>query len=103
MASIPIFGYLPMRKDTCSQWHVACFPPDSAHPAVPGTSDSSPIGVSPMASVSGPVCRGTGAVRALAGLSKPSASCCRAGSGAVCALAIGADISGSEGGSWAVR
>ena len=99
MASIPILGYLPMRKDTCSQWHAACFPPDSAHPAVPGTSDSSPIGVLPMASVSGPVCRGTGAVRALAGLSKPSASCCREGSGAVCALAIGAGVSESEGGS----
>ena len=54
------------------------------HPAVP---------------VSGPVCRGTGAVRALAGLSKPSASCFRAGSGAVCALAIGTDIFDSEGGS----
>ena len=72
---------------------------DSAHPAVPGTSDSSPMGVSPMVSVSGPVCRGTGAVQALAGLSKPSASCFRAGSGAVCALAISADISDSEGGS----
>ena len=35
---------------------------------------------------------------ALAGLSKPSASCFRAGSGAVCALAVGADISSdSEG------
>ena len=57
------------------------------------------MGVSPMASVSGPVCRGTGAVRALAGLSKPSASCFRAGSGAVLALAIGAGVSSdSEGG-----
>ena len=35
MASIPIFEYLPMRKDTFSQWHAACFPPDPAHPAVP--------------------------------------------------------------------
>ena len=51
-----------------------------------------------MASISGPVCRGTGAVLALAGLSKPSASCFRAGSGAVCALAVGAGISSdSEG------
>ena len=100
MASIPIFGYLPMRKDTCSQWHAACFLPDSAHPAVPGTSDSSPMGVSPMASVSGPVCRGTGAVQALAGLSKPSASCSRLGSGAVFALVGGLAVSSdSEGGS----
>ena len=45
MASIPILGYLPMRKDTCSQWHSACFPPDSAHPTVPGASDSSAMGV----------------------------------------------------------
>ena len=94
MASIPIFGYLPMKKETCSQWHSACCPPDPAHPAAPGASDSSPMGVSPMASISGPVCRGTGASLALAGLSKPSASCLiRAGSGAVCALAVGADIS----------
>ena len=98
MGSIPIFGYLPMRKDTCSQWHSACFPPDPAHPAVPGASDSSPMGVSPMASISGLVCRGTGAVLALAGLSNASASCFRAGSGAVCTLAVGAGISSdSEG------
>ena len=52
-----------------------------------------------MASVSGPVCRGTGAVRALAGLSKPSASCSRLGSGAVFALVGGLAVSSdSKGG-----
>ena len=73
MASIPIFGYLAMRKDTCSQWHSACFPPDPAHPAVPGASDSSAMGVSPMLSRVGSVCWATGAVLALAGLSNASA------------------------------
>ena len=63
MASIPIFGYLPMRKDTCSQWHSTCFPPDPAHPTVPGASDSSAMGVSPMLSRVGSLCRATGAVK----------------------------------------
>ena len=67
MASIPIFGYLPMRKDMCSQWHSTCFPPDPAHPTVPGASDSSAMGVSPMLSRFGSVCRATGAVLALVG------------------------------------
>ena len=84
MASIPIFGYLPMRKDTCLQWHSTCFPPDPAHPTVPGASDSSAMGVSPMLSRVGSVCRATGAVLALAGLSNASASCSRLGSWAVC-------------------
>ena len=98
MAFIPIFGYLPMRKDTCSQWHSACFPPDPAHPAVPGASDSSPMGVSPMLSRVGSVCRATGAVLALTGLSNASASCSRLGSGAVFALVGGLAISSdSEG------
>ena len=86
MASIPIFGYLRMRKDTCSQWHSTCFPPDQAHPTVPGAADSSTMGVSPMLSRVGSVCRATGAVLALSGLSNASASCSRLGSGAVCAL-----------------
>ena len=98
MASIPIFGYLPMRKDTCSQWHSACFPPDPAHPAVPGASDSSAMGVSPMLSRIGSVCRATGAVQALAGLSNALASCSRLGSGAVFALVGGLAVSSdSEG------
>ena len=86
MASIPIFGYLPMRKDTCSQWHSACLPPGPARPAVPGASDSSDMGVWPMLSRGGSVCRATGGVLALAGLSNASASCSRLGSGAVFAL-----------------
>ena len=98
MASIPIFGYLPMRKDTCSQWHSTSFFPDPAHPTVPGASDSSAMGVSPMLSRVGSLCRATGAVLALAGLSDASASCCRLGSGAVFALvgsqAISSDSEG---------
>ena len=74
MASVPIFGYLPMRKDTCSQWHSTCFPPDQAHPTVPGASDSSAMGVSPMLFRVGFVCRATGAVLALVGLSNASAA-----------------------------
>ena len=98
MASIPIFGYLPMRKDMCSQWHSTCLPSDPAHPTVPGASDSSAMGVSPMSSRFGSVCRATGAVLALVGLSDASASCSRLGSGAVCALVGGLAISSeSEG------
>ena len=98
MASVPIFGYLPMRKDTCSQWHSACFPPDPAHLAVPGASDSSAMGVSPMLSRVGSVCRATGAVLALVGLSNASASCSRLGSEAVFALVGGLAVSSdSEG------
>ena len=81
MVSILIFGYLPMRKDTCSQWHSACLQLDLAHPTVPGASDSSAMGVSPMLSRFGSVCRATGAVLALAGLSNASASCSKAGFG----------------------
>ena len=86
MSSIPVVGYLPMRRDTCSQWHSAFFPPDLAHPAVPGASDSSAMGVSPMLSRVGSVCRATGAFLALAGRSNASASCSRLGSGAVFAF-----------------
>ena len=98
MAFILIFGYLPMRKDTCSQWHSTCFPPDPAHPTVPGASDSSAMGVSPMLSRVGSVCRATGAVLALTGLSNASASCSSLGSGALFALVGGLAISSdSEG------
>ena len=93
MASIPIFGYLPIRKDTCLQCHSTCFTPDPAHPTVPGASDSSAMGVSPMLSCFGSVCRATGAVLALVCLSNASASCSRLGSGAVCALVGGLVIS----------
>ena len=96
MASIPIFGYLPMRKDTCSQWHSTCLRHDPAHPTVPGASDSSAMGVSPMLSRAGSVCRATGAVLALVGLSNASASCSRLGSGAVCALVGGLAISSNS-------
>ena len=89
MASNPIFGYLPMRKDTCSQWHSTCFLPDPAHRTVPDASDTSAVGVSPMSSRFGSVCRATGAVLALVGLSNASASCSRLGLGAVCALVGG--------------
>ena len=98
MASIPIIGYLLMRKDTCSQWHSRCFPPDPAHHTGPDASDSSAMGVSPMLSRFGSVCRATGAVLALVGLSNASASWSRLGSGAVCALVGGLAIySDSEG------
>ena len=56
------------------------------------------MGVSPMLSSGGSVCRATGAVLALAGLSNASASCSRRGSGAVFALVGGLAVSShSEG------
>ena len=56
------------------------------------------MGVSPMLFRIGSVCRATGAVLALVGLSNASASCSRLGSGAVCALVGGVVISSdSEG------
>ena len=81
MVSIPIFGYLPMRKATCSQWHSTCFPPDPAHPKVHGASDSSAMGVSPKLTRFGSVCRATGTVLALVGLSNASALMLQAGFG----------------------
>ena len=92
-------GATPMQqKNTCSQWHSTCFAPDPAHPTVPGASDSSATGVSPMLSRVGSVCRATGAIPALAGLSNASASCSRLGSGAMFTLVGGlATSSESEG------
>ena len=56
------------------------------------------MGVSPTLSRFGSVCRATGAVLALVGLSNASASCSRLGSGAVCVLVGGLAISSdSEG------